>query len=90
MWHIYIIRCSDSSLYTGVAKNLAARIEQHNSGKGAKYTRGRLPVSLLYSENSPSRSTAQQREAQIKKLSREAKLSLVNARVKSQLVSMID
>ncbi|WP_177419243.1 GIY-YIG nuclease family protein [endosymbiont of Lamellibrachia barhami] len=47
-WHVYILKCCDGSLYTGIAKDVAARVKKHNSGQGAKYTRSRLPVDLLY------------------------------------------
>ena len=77
-WHVYILQCADNTLYTGVARDLAKRLEQHN-GKlagGPKYTRGRRPVRLLWSDNAPDRSVAQKREAQIKKLNRREKLRL--------------
>ncbi len=67
-WHIYILRCADGTLYTGIATNVAARLATHNAGKGAKYTRGRLPVSLIYQEKAESRSAAQKREYAIKRL----------------------
>ena len=76
-WHVYIVRCADDSLYTGVAKDLAARIAQHNAGGGAKYTRSRLPVELVYAENAGNRSAAQKREAQIKKLPSAGKRELI-------------
>lgn len=76
-WQVYIIECADSSLYTGVARDLDSRIEQHNSGNGAKYTRGRVPVRLLYCEAHPDRGSAQSREAIIKRLSRSEKLNLI-------------
>jgi len=75
-YHVYILRCADSTLYTGVAKNLSLRLDQHNTSRlGAKYTRGRRPVTLLYSEQHPDRSSAQIAEARIKKLSHSQKLS---------------
>jgi predicted GIY-YIG superfamily endonuclease len=76
MWHVYIARCADGTLYTGVAKDLAARIAAHNAGRGAKYTRPRLPVKLVYTEPVPDRSTAQRREHEIKHLSRVEKRAL--------------
>lgn len=77
-WHIYILRCADGTLYTGVTTDLARRISEHNeSSKGAKYTRVRRPVSLIYSETFENRSAACVREAAIKKLSRDEKLNLL-------------
>jgi predicted GIY-YIG superfamily endonuclease len=77
VWQVYILKCKDGSLYTGIAINLTERIATHNQGTGAKYTRGRLPVELVYSETAADRSTASKREAAIKKLSRTAKLVLI-------------
>ena len=76
-WHVYILLCADGSLYTGVARDLDKRLAAHNAGNGAKYTRGRLPVQLAYAETSADRSSAQQREAAIKKLPRSDKLLLI-------------
>lgn len=67
-WFVYIVRCSDRTLYTGVATDVDARIEQHNAGRGAKYTRGRRPVKLVYCEHADDRSAAQRREIAIKRL----------------------
>lgn len=67
-WTVYIVRCNDASLYTGVAKDLTRRIEQHNAGTGAKYTRSRLPVTLVYSEEVADRGAALRREIEIKRL----------------------
>ncbi len=67
-WHVYVVRCADDTLYTGVSTNVPDRVATHNSGRGAKYTRARLPVTLVYSEAARDRSTAQQREHAIKKL----------------------
>jgi predicted GIY-YIG superfamily endonuclease len=78
-WFIYIVECADSSLYTGIARDLDARIKVHNDGLGAKYTRGRLPVKLIYSEATESRSSALRREYEIKQLPRHAKLALLGA-----------
>jgi len=79
MWYVYIVECIDQSLYTGVARDLEARVTQHNVGAGAKYTRGRRPVRLVYSEQAPDRSAAQQREHAIKRLSASAKRALIDA-----------
>ncbi|MEN8712312.1 MAG: GIY-YIG nuclease family protein [Arenicellales bacterium] len=76
-WYVYIVQCCDDSLYTGITTNIEARITQHNRGKGAKYTRSRCPVTLVYTENSESRSTALQREIQIKKMTPQQKHDLV-------------
>ena len=77
-WHIYILRCADDTLYTGVTTDLARRVSEHNESlKGAKYTRVRRPVLLVYSEAFESRSAACIREAAIKKLSREEKSRLI-------------
>lgn len=78
IWHIYILRCADDTLYTGVTTDLARRVSEHNESlKGAKYTRVRRPVLLVYSEAFENRSAACVREAAIKKLSREEKSKLV-------------
>ncbi len=77
-WSVYILKCADDTLYTGVTTDLKRRVAEHNAvaGKGAKYTRARQPVTLFYSEIHKDRSTAQMREAAIKKLSRIEKLAL--------------
>jgi putative endonuclease len=78
-WHIYIVRCSDGTLYTGIAKNLRKRIEEHNSVEGgARYTRSRQPVELVYSEQALSRSDALKREYEIKRMPRAKKKQLIN------------
>jgi putative endonuclease len=78
MWNVYILSCSDESLYAGIAKNLKSRIEEHNSGKfGAKYTRGRRPVSLVYFRRIKNRSSALREEIRIKKLTRGEKLEII-------------
>lgn len=78
-WYVYIVRCCDNTLYTGITTDPAARITEHNSGQyGAKYTRARRPVILVYTEQAESRSAALKREIAIKRLSRQAKLSLIN------------
>ncbi len=76
-WYIYILQCADNTLYTGVTTDVRARLATHNAGKGAKYTRGRLPAVLLYQENTANRSTALQRERAIKKMRAAAKRLLV-------------
>ncbi|NNF66260.1 MAG: GIY-YIG nuclease family protein [Gammaproteobacteria bacterium] len=76
-WKVYIVRCADQSLYTGITNNLQHRIDTHNLGRGARYTRCRLPVTLVYSEQAADRSSALQREYQIKSLSLPAKRKLI-------------
>ncbi len=73
----YILRCADGTLYTGFTTDLAARERAHNEGRGARYTSGRRPVSLVFSETHESRSAAQRREAELKKWSRARKESLI-------------
>jgi len=75
--YIYILECSDSSLYTGYTNDLEKRLTVHNAGKGAKYTRCRLPVKLVYSEEFETKSEAMKREYSIKQLSREEKKNLI-------------
>ncbi|MDE0949715.1 MAG: GIY-YIG nuclease family protein [Halioglobus sp.] len=79
LWHVYILRCADGSLYTGVARDLERRVRQHNGALvgGSRYTRGRRPVELLWFETEPNRSAAQRREAAIKKMSRREKLHML-------------
>ncbi|MBQ8173779.1 MAG: GIY-YIG nuclease family protein [Clostridia bacterium] len=77
MNYVYILTCADGSLYTGWTNDLAVRVEKHNSGKGAKYTRSRLPVSLTYYEEYETAREAQSREFHIKRLTREEKLALI-------------
>lgn len=78
-WGVYIVRCSDDSLYTGVAKDVAARLKKHNLGKGAAYTRTRRPVEKVYEELGLTRSEALVREAGIKALPRVKKQELTDA-----------
>lgn len=75
-WFVYIVQCADGTLYTGCTPDLTQRMHKHNQGQGAKYTRGRRPVTLLYQETWPDRRQAQQREAAIKKLDRATKFAL--------------
>ena len=77
-WFVYILRCADDTLYTGITTDVARRIDEHNAGKasGARYTRGRGPVRLAYAEEAVSRSAAASREAAIKQLDRSCKLAL--------------
>ena len=77
MYHLYILKCSDNSLYTGITTDVERRVKEHNAGKGSKYTRAKCPVKLVYKEQYKDRSEAQVREAQIKSFTREKKLSLL-------------
>ena len=79
MNYVYILKCADGSLYTGWTNDLKQRLKTHNQGRGAKYTRARLPVELVYFETLETRGDALSREAQIKKLSRKAKLQLIQS-----------
>lgn len=76
-WVVYILECADGTLYTGITNNLSKRISTHNKGKGAKYTRTRLPVSLKASCEFPDRSSASKEEYRVKKLTRKQKLALI-------------
>ncbi len=76
-YYIYIARCSDNSLYTGYTNDLISRQATHNEGKGARYTRGRLPIRIVYSEEFETKSDAMKREYQIKNLSKENKEKLI-------------
>lgn len=78
-WHVYIVRCSDGSLYTGIARDIDRRMRQHNSAgaAGARYTRGRRPVVVVYSEPWETRSQASRRECEIKRMSRREKEFLI-------------
>ena len=78
VWKLYILRCGDGSLYTGITTDVQARLAVHRSGKGAKYTRGRLPLELVYSEECGTHSDALKRELAIKALPREEKERLCN------------
>ena len=76
-WHVYIVRCADNTFYTGIARDLEARMGAHNAGTGARYTRGRGPVQLVYSEFAADRPAALRRELAIKRLKRPAKRKLI-------------
>ena len=76
-WLVYILRCQDDTLYTGITNDLKNRLQAHKEKRGARYTRARLPVTLVYQENASSRSQASRREAAIKKLTRQKKLNLI-------------
>ena len=75
-WYVYMLRCGDGTLYTGITDDVEKRLAAHRAGKGAKYTRGRSPLELVYTELHPDRAAASRREYQIKQLSRTEKLKL--------------
>jgi len=79
MWFVYIILCSDDTLYTGITNDVLRRFEQHASGRGAKYFYGRRPQRLVYLESGHDRSSATQRELQLKKLSKREKTRLIES-----------
>jgi len=76
-WFVYIVECADRTLYTGITNDLERRVDEHNTGRGARYTRGRGPVALRYHELQLDRSRAATRECEIKALSRHEKLKLI-------------
>ena len=76
-WYLYILRCKDDTLYTGITTDVEKRLEAHRTGKGAKYTRGRAPLELVYRESCGSQSDALKREHQVKMLTREEKQNLI-------------
>lgn len=76
-WYLYILRCKDGSLYTGITTDVEKRLEAHRSGKGAKYTRGRGPLELVYREQCGTHSDALKRELAVKALTREQKQALI-------------
>lgn len=78
-WYVYIVRCADDSLYCGIALDVSQRIWQHNMGVGAKYTRGRGPVELVYMDEFEDRSSASKEEYRIKQLSKKKKLELIES-----------
>jgi|TARA_B110000238_G_C16053228_1_gene407057 putative endonuclease len=76
-WVVYILECKDKTLYTGITNNLERRVQQHESGQGAKYTKGRGPFRIMYTQECEDRSLALRREHEIKQLSRSEKLALI-------------
>ncbi len=78
-WQVYILLCSDGSLYTGISTDVERRFRHHAGGRGARYFRGRDPVEILYREGGHDRASASRREAEIKRLPRRAKLALIAA-----------
>ena len=78
-WYVYILRCGDGTLYTGITDDIPRRLAAHRAGKGAKYTRGRGPLELVYQERVPDKSAALRREAAIKRLRRREKERLIES-----------
>jgi predicted GIY-YIG superfamily endonuclease len=78
-WYVYILRCGDGTLYTGITDDIPRRLAAHRSGKGAKYTRGRGPLELVYQEQVPDKSAALRREIEIKRLRRAEKEQLIKS-----------
>lgn len=76
-WTVYLLRCADETLYAGIARDLAARVAAHNAGRGAKYTRARLPVTVAWSRGRQTGSDARRLEYALKQLTRDEKLRLV-------------
>lgn len=76
-WKLYLLRCGDGTLYCGIALDVDARLAQHRAGKGAKYTRGRGPLELIYTEPCASKNDALKRERAVKRMTRAAKLALI-------------
>ena len=81
-WFVYMVRCADGSLYTGIATDVARRFKQHNAGTASRYTRSRLPVALVYHEAHPDQSSALKREAAVKALDRREKLAMTQQKKK--------
>jgi putative endonuclease len=79
MWYVYLVRCDDDTLYCGITTDLDRRIEEHNAGEGAKYTRGRGPVTLVYFERAEDRVEASRREHEIKQMRRSEKEDLLTS-----------
>lgn len=77
-WYLYILLCKDGSLYTGITNDVEKRLKAHREGRGAKYTRGRGPLTLVYQETCENRSHALRREAEVKRLKKSEKLHLIN------------
>ena len=86
-WYLYILRCGDGTLYTGITTDVEKRLETHRAGKGAKYTRGRGPVQLRWKEECPDHSHALRREIQVKRLSRSEKWQLIGGNDKNNIVA---
>ena len=90
MWHVYIVQCSDGSLYTGSTTDIEARLKRHNAGKASKYTRSRRPVALVYTEEFDDRPTALSREIEIKNFGVENKKRLIRFGLGQRSPSALD
>ena len=77
MWYVYILECRDKTLYVGVTKNLTERLDKHNKGKASKYTRGRTPVKMIFTEEHAAKTSALKRENELKGWTRAKKLALI-------------
>ena len=77
IWYVYILKCCDDKLYTGITTDCDRRVDEHNDGRGGHFTRGRVPVKLVYFEKAKDRSMASKRESEIKKLTRVEKMRLI-------------
>jgi len=86
-WHVYLVRCRDGSLYAGITTDIIRRVREHNSGSGAKYTRSRRPVMLVWSEAKRSESYARKREAEIKSLTKMEKENLLKKKCPIKRIS---
>lgn len=86
-WYVYMVRCRDGSLYTGATDDVPARVAKHNSGKGARYTRSRRPVTLVWRRRAQDKSRALRLEAKLKRLTRAQKLALISAADRARRVS---
>ena len=84
-WYVYIVRCSDDTLYTGVSTDISRRVSTHNSGRGAKYTRSRRPVSIVYAGPEMTQSAALREERRRKSLSRKKKLMIIKEYLRRDL-----
>jgi putative endonuclease len=89
-WYVYIVRCADTTLYTGATNRIDARIAAHNAGRGSRYTRSRRPVELVYCEEQRGRSEALRREAEIKRMPAEAKRRLLTTATEARADSDSD
>jgi predicted GIY-YIG superfamily endonuclease len=83
LWFVYMVRCGDGSLYTGISKDVSRRCKQHNAGTASRYTRSRCPVRLVYHETRRNQSSALRREAAIKAMTRREKLAMIRLRKKT-------
>lgn len=89
MYYLYMLLCADDTIYTGITTDVARRVEEHKTGKGARYTRARGVSKLLYTERKRNRSTASKRESEIKRMTREEKLALVAQSQKVKLDGVV-